>query len=523
MFKEGFHRLTRRQVMHGLACGAVLLFCGYLRFINLNWGSGAKPAGGHPDEQIVISVVSTLPTNHFDTDMRRTSMPLYLQLAPYNFSSYEYCAYLWYWAVTGLERVERVVRPKLLLRQPVVIYRELSAWFGLLVCVLAYLCARCFLPRKFALLAALFTGILPLLVQDSHYARAESFVTAGTMAVVWMTLTVTARPSLRLCFWATFLLGFLMASKISLAGLLYLPLYGAWISLEPAAWRDQRRVWQHGWVLLLGGLAGFLLGVPYILVDWKLWWISWKVTRDQYARPFPPHGPDPEGYCFAWIANYFWQTFGAALLILAVIGIIYLVRRRQYRLLVILASPLLLYYFIFSMQESFFERNVSHVVPLVAILAAAGCAAIWEFLASRFERLDLRTAAMGVILLLAVWIPLGLSWLLAVKVLGAKLYEAVPVYDALLRDVYRGVPVYNDDLFFMQSLGRIHERLLANPNGYILRLGDANDATSRHRLIIAQQMYRMKPLVSSPGFFAEYPTSTLQVYHSLSYSWYLVR
>ncbi len=511
------------NVAHLALCAAVLLLCGYLRFVNLDWGTWKKQAGGHPDEVIVVGVIDSLKANHFDTDLRRAAIPESLQGSRYNFSSYEYCAYVWYSAMAALQKLTGLSQPKFAALPPVVVDRLFSACLGLVVCVLVYFCASTFLHRTFALLAALFTGVLPVLVQDSHYARAESLITAGTLAAIYLILRFVRDPSYKLCFWCAFLLGFLSASKVSLAALLYLPACAIWIVFKPEHSRAGLAMLRHFAVTITGILAGFLLGVPYVLPHRQEWWAGWKSLREQYSHPFPPHGPDPEGYCFGYIATYFWKTFGAALIIVAVIGVIYLARRKSYRLVLFLGSPILVYYAIFSLQESFFERNLSHVVPLIAILAAAGCAEVWERMEESISSRDLRIVALSLMVLLCLWVPLGISWRLAVKVLGAKLYEANPFYDVFIRDSHKGLPVYTDNLFFIQSLDRLRDRSLENPNGFVIELEDAGDETSQHRLSIAQRLFNMKLLATSPGHFADLPVSTMQIYHSKNHSWYLVR
>jgi Dolichyl-phosphate-mannose-protein mannosyltransferase len=507
---------------HLALCTFVLLFCAYLRFSNLDWGTGHK-WGGHPDESIVLGVIRGLSSNHFDTDLARAPILPALQNSRYNFSSYEYCTYVWYSAMRAAQKLLNSLVPTFVRSEPVVIDRMFSACLGLLACLLTYECAKILLGPSFALLAMLFTGVLPLLVQDSHYARAEALVTAGTLAVFYLTLRLLAKPSYKLCFWCAFLLGFLIASKVSLGALVYLPLCATWMALRAQHRDNLLTMAEHAAVTITGGIAGFLLGVPYILVNLHGWWAGWRSLRDQYSHPFPPHGPDPEGYCFGFIANYFWRTFGAALIILAVIGIIYFVRRKQYVSAFFVSSPLVFCYAIFGMEESFFERNMSHVVPLLAILAAAGCAEIWDLLKRPVVPRDLRIAAMGLTIILALWIPLSISWFFAVTVLSGKLYEEAGYYDALTQDTHKGMPFYADNLFDRQSLKRIQEKTIANPNGFVLRLDDANDAISRRRLALAEHIFHMKLLAQLPGHFADLPTCTLQIYHSKSYAWYFVQ
>ena len=524
---RGRERLAGRHRWHVLpvACVCVtLLLCGYLRFVNLDWGFGAKVgAGGHPDEIIIAGVVQNLAANHFDTDLALAPIPQELKSARYNFSSYEYSSYLWYSALSPvLLHTPLFKRAGLFGLVPFFVSaRTFSACLGLLACLLSYWCARFIISRPFALLAALFTGVLPLLVQDSHYARTESFVTAGALGVIGMSFLIAAgNRSRSLLVWCPLVLGFLIASKVSLAALLYLPLYAVWRAHgSPPALAGK---WKRFAVVIAACALGFLMGVPYVVPHWRIWWQGWRFLKNQYSHPFPPHGPDPAGYCFAFIDNYFWQTFGAALLLLACIGIFRLLRKRDYSALVFLVSPVAVCYVIFGLQEAFLERNVSHVAPLVAILAAAGCAELWGHIASIKMRTDARFAAITLLVAACLWVPLSISWRIAVKHFGGQQYDASSFYDALTRAVY-GVPLFVDDLYFIQSLERIQARLNTNPGGYILRLRDANDLTSRHRLSVARHIFSMRLLATQPSEFSDLPTSTLQVYLSSNYSWYLVR
>ena len=524
-FTRSRARLSRPTARHVVYLVLMLLFCGYLRFVNLDWGFGGKQAaGGHPDEIIVANVIGSLKDNHFDTDLALAPLPETLRWSRYNFSSYEYLSYAWYSALFPALRHTPVLRRAGLVGPiPIIVCcRILSACCGLLVCLLAYWCARFIMPRPFALLATLFTGVLPLLVQDSHYARTEAFVTAGALGVICMSFVIAiARHSKGLLFGCPFLLGFLVASKASLGALFYLPFYAVWIDRRSKQLPLDK--WKRFALMIFSGALGFLVGVPYVLPHWRAWWQGWTYLKHQYSHPFPPHGPDPAGYCFGFINAYFLHTFGAALLILAAVGLLRLLRRRQYSVLVLLVSPVVICYVVFGLQESFFERNASHVVPVIAILAAAGCAESWRQIVRIRWRKDLQAAAISLIVIACIWVPLNVSWRIAVKHFGARIYDPSPFYDALSRAVYGGRPLFIDDLYFIQSLERIQQRLIEHPDGYILRLIDANDETSRNRLAIAQRMFSMRLLAKQPGEFADLPTSTLQVYISPNYSWYLVR
>ncbi len=504
----------------------VLLVLGisfYLRFSNLNWGVGGKVAAGwHPDEQIVVKVDDSLAANHFDTDMKRAPLPENLQWARYNFSSYFYASYLWYSVASPLERAWH---PK---HHPtagtvLVTYRVFSALLGVLACLLVYASARRMMPAPFAALAALFTGVLPLLVQDSHYARAEAFVTAGAVGALWLALSMRRASSAARCFWTGLLIGFLTAAKVSLAPLLLLPACSILACFWPLQRQSFRPVSKRLSVLLGGFLAGCVLGVPYGFIHWRDWWEGWTFLKTQYSHPFQPYGPYPEGYCFGFIDNYILHTFGAFLLIFAALGVVRLLRLKQYSMLFLLVPLPVFYYLTFGFQQSFFERNISHIVPWIAILAALGCLELWAGMLRASRVTELRIGALALAIVLCLWVPLAISWRLAVILLSGHEPDPVKKYEALLRNVYPGVPVAYDYWWADQVLEHIQQQLASTPEGYVLKVGDANDSLSRHQLFTAEHVFRLKLLAVVPGHFSDLPTCTLQMYHSQNFSWYLVR
>jgi hypothetical protein len=502
---------------------AVFLFCGYLRFLNLDWGLEAKSrAGWHPDEQIVVGVSSSLEANHFDTDMKLAPIPEGLQWARYNFSSYVYAAYLWNKIAAPIDHL-LFSRHGTHAVPDTVAYRQLSAWLGLLACVLTYACARKLLDPALALLAVGLVGVFPLLVQDSHYARAEAFVTAGSAALLLLTLTIRRNQTRALCFWTGVLCGILAACKISLTPLVFLPLLAVLVPLGRDSSVDAKRVLTLCGLVATGFAAGLLLGVPYGAIHWREYWRGWRHLKDQYSHPFYPFGPDPAGYCFGYMGRYFAATLGIPLWLAFAAGVFHLVRKRLFVLCAILVGPVFFYALMFGAQFAFFERNVSHIMPWIALIAALGCAELWEWLhllhISRESRSMILALAIGVIL----WVPFTLSWRLAAFVLSGQTYDAMAEYESALSKNYQGLPFVQYDGWTSKFLEQVGDYLKTHPSGFVLKVGDANDDISHHRLRAAQQIFNMKPLATVPGHFPDLPTSTLQMYHGRNYSWYLVR
>src|SRR5262249_50839689 len=137
------------------------------------------------------------------------------------------------------------------------------------------------------------------------------------------------------CLGAAFLVGALVACKVSMLALCWLPFVPI-----TARWRQLR------WPLLLVAAVpfvvalGFAAGAPGAVAHPEKFLNGVRVLAVQYASGHPPHGHNPPTQCVAdLLGRYFVAMLGVPVLIAAVCGAVALAARRQWAGLVLLAVP----------------------------------------------------------------------------------------------------------------------------------------------------------------------------------------
>ena len=103
--------------------------------------------------------------------------------------------------------------------------------------------------------------------------------------------------------------------------------------------------------------------------------------------------------------EYFVGTFGWATLLLGLVGTASLLLRRRFAIAAVLVGPVAITVFIFGRQKVFFERNLSHVVPLGILLAVIG----GSWLIGRIPREWMRGLAVVIVGTAALWRPVSVS------------------------------------------------------------------------------------------------------------------
>ncbi len=109
------------------------------------------------------------------------------------------------------------------------ILRYLSALLGIVAIGLTYIVGRQWFSSSVAMIATVIVGINPLLLQDSLYARPETFLTCLTLGMLWVLDSARLATMLRL-FLAALILGIAIGTKLSMLAflpLLFLPLASA--------------------------------------------------------------------------------------------------------------------------------------------------------------------------------------------------------------------------------------------------------------------------------------------------------
>lgn len=328
-----------------------------------------------PDEPLATYVVAhVLSSPGFDTNWAHTQLGNEAGPAQYNFSSY-------YLTLAGLERT----REALGLRPPgesfdarTVFFRECSAVLSLLTLALAMGIAHRIGGWGLACAAGLWMAVDPLLVQDSHYARPEAFLVLLALGLVALALTRGGPVLLRSAL-AGVLFGFLVACKVTVILWFWL----VPMACFPGADDGQATRWPARVARLaagaLGSAAGFALGVPRAIADPGGYLAGVRALRNQYGVAFNFYSHPAGGPVADYMARYLGATAGWGVACLFLVGLAATVARKRWRLFLALYAPVLALLAVMGAQETFFERNLSHAVPLYLIGAGVGLLALLDW------------------------------------------------------------------------------------------------------------------------------------------------
>lgn len=364
------------------------------------------------DELIPRAVVQhmrdsgTLDTRWDRADWRGDYAGHFYSLPQYNFSSYH----------TALLPMLHLAHAAGQAAVPdLVIYRAASLLFQLGGFVLVFAMARQMLGEWGGVTALVWLALMPQAVVDAHYARPESFVMLLVALAAWLAWQVHVTGRQRLLLPEAVVWGIACACKFS-----FLPM--AALALLAQLWR-----WRRAQAALLwscGFAGGIALSAPYILLDWPGFVRGVQLLLTQYAPATSDAGWLPSAH---QLLPYLAVFFGPVLLLLP---LSLLARLRAVRCFAALALAVsAAYLLLFARQGVFFERNLSHLLPLWAVLFAIACHALlsWPPFAGR-------PAVPLLLALLLAW-PLWLSWRIS-------------------EDFFRGLPVVQEHVV-------AHERQLA--------------------------------------------------------------
>lgn len=359
----------------------------------------------HPDEVISLEVAQRIAsTGSLDTNWKLASLPVQFKYPQYNFSAYLLSsAALLKWVNPWVASV---------VLTPLGFLRLWSALLGVLAVALTWRLGRQLYGARTGLIAAFLAALCPLLYQDSLYARPEPFVTVLTLTCV-LVLGTERLPQARRIFLASLLLGVLIATKVSmlmLAPLLAIGLMpadpapgtGPWSTLRVAL-RDALAgaIRMYPWI---GGgvLLGFALGAPFALVNFDDYLSGLRYLSRQYGQTGTwPHGL-PDGNFLdrlGYALRYFGATMGYPLLVLCALGAGLAMRAGKWRAALVFGTALLSAIHL-SSYAAFFERNLSHLVPIFLICSAYAIDQSIDALPARFP---VRSAAAGLLVALVAF------------------------------------------------------------------------------------------------------------------------
>lgn len=465
----------------------------------------------HPDEPITFEVVGHMrQSGDWDTNWANVAkLDANYRYDQYNFSSYLYANFWFY-------RFVKVLPGTLAWRSEAGgfwVYRFLSVLLAALVLVPAWWIGRRLGGFAVGAGAVAFTSVSVLLVQDAHYARPEAFTTLLTLVAV-----VLCWPRARLSASAVLagagVIGLLIACKVSMLAL-------AWLPLVPvlACWRDggARR---YGLIAAtpLGLAAGFALGAPGAVAHPAAFLNGVKYLTNQYGGLHPPHSHMDGRPVADLLGGYFVGTLGWPLLIAGGIGLGVLAWRRRWAELALLGGPVVFFGAYFSTRSVFFERNLSHVLPLGLILAALGAVTLGRGIAARM-RLQAWVPVGALLLGLAIP-PARVTWSLLNEFSGAN-SRVRQEFLARVQAEHPGARLL-DTALLGWDISRLAELFRTDTTPVLLRATDYNDEWSETVPPQLMQRFEMRLIAEDPSHFANIPVCTLHTYHSTRARYYLV-
>lgn len=475
------------------------------------WLRGAYYEMGfrYPDEVIVSAVVGHMrQSGDWDTNwIKAEGVPAEMRQDQYNFSSYHYAVYFAYRAAKLVPALDGWRSRE----DGFDLYRFVSVAFATLALVgilwLGWLAGG----QIAALLAGLAAMAAVLQVQDAHYVRPESFMTLLMVVVVALVWRSPRRSTGRLLL-AGGLMGLLLACKVSLVLVCWVPLLAAWC--HGATWRERATLGTA-----VGGAmaAGFALGAPGAVLQPTKFLHGVDYLARQYARGHPPHGHIWGARVGDLEVQYIVATVGWVALALALLGAVVLWRRREKEALVLLALPPLLLLGYFGIQRVFFERNLSPVVPLLLVLAGVGGAAVLKPLAPRWRWL----AGLGAGALLVV-VPLRITWPLVTREITSLGPDQRAAFDDRLRARFAESKWMEESLVGPGVVTKLQQHFKASTQPVLLRATDFHDEWSEHTRRSVEYDFVWERLAVQPSVFPDVPVCTLLTYHSARSTYYRI-
>jgi len=460
------------------------------------------------DEQITKDVVTGIWHGDWSNNWKHTVTVRGYGIDLYNFSSYLYADALVAGTASELSGGLEGGKPDLLFWS-----RLFSALAGAFAVFLFYLVARRWFGPRTALIAMLLIAAMPLLVQDAHYARPEAFVVALTVAAYWFVLRFDSSPGrLRYLAYSAFCFGLLIACKISLLPMALVPI------LFLLRFEDRRFLIRAIGICAGGALLGAFLGVPHAFFHPSDYWRGVQFLQHQYATANPPHALIDGANSVSLTALYFKDTMGYLFCLLVFAGAFVLARTRRFLLLAAIVGPVAFYAIYFSLQRTFFERNLSHVAPLMALLAAVALTALGETIPAKA-----RTAGLAALVALTAGPALWVSGkLVFVAMRGTTEQRARSYEDALMKTQQTPVGLVLSLLTEFQ-VDYVSQSTAAASGDLLMRLIDFHDSFTRKHLAEVRQREVVREVGYFPSVFEGFHESTLIAYHAPSIRYLLIR
>jgi hypothetical protein len=461
------------------------------------------------DEDMTRAVVNNVLAGDFRNNWKFADVPKDFHIDFYNFSSYFYVD-------------AAFVKLALLLTDgppahPVHWHRMCSGVAGTFAVFLFYLLARKWFDEITALVFLALAAVAPILVQDAHYARPEA-VEILLVGAVYLLSNQLRGPTFRYSILAVSCacVGFLGAMKFSLLPMLAVVLF--WVPED--LWKARGNVVRVGATAIGSTIAGMFAGVPHAFFHPAGYWHGVRVLQAQYAGD--PRDPAYE-YAFGVELSYFWWTLGPVLVLLAVLAAIAQFRTIPKAIWRSLCLPIGFYFAVFGLQRIFFERNLSHVVPLILMLSAAGLTFTVRWVRARAKPRWISSAMAVVLFICAVAPPALVSYRLVGVALRIQSEERAKKCEANLVKKF-GLPIEKTGwLLSEEELHSFIDIAQENSRGTLVRVVDVNHVFMKRHVAELCKRVPTQEVEFFPSLFQDIPASTLRDYHSVAFRYFLLR
>ena len=336
--------------------------------------------------------------------------------------------------------------------------RTMSALADVGSIFLVYVLGRRMFSYKVGLLAAAFTALAVIHIQNSHFYRPETFSVLFTLASFWAMLRMVERKRLQDSALLGLMVGLALAPKVNVLPLL-LPLAlaywyrvldsvdGRWSDITPAV---VQRVLGHAAVAAIVAVGVFFLSAPYAFLDWGAFTSDLsaqaKMASNAGLWPFTVQYIDTPPFLYQLQQSSVWGL-GLPLGVVAWLAVpftaVMVCLRRETR-----RNDLLLLAWVvpsFLLLESFEVRFLRYVFPLMPFLVLMGSRMLmWlvQWAREAIPRMNLSWLVVG---LAAAVLGATAFYALAFERVYAKDHPAVTASQWINDNVPAGTSIVSDN------------------------------------------------------------------------------
>ncbi len=240
--------------------------------------------------------------------------------------------------------------------------RFVTALLGTATVWLTYRLGKDLHSRTLGLLAAACLAVYPMHVRESHFVLTDAPATALVALALLLTLRAARRRTMAAYFAAAFAAGLAAAAKYN-GGVVAIVVPLTWL-LHDRASADRGR---KAALIALGVVAGFLVAVPYALIDLPAFLNGLGAQMARFSGGELSSGDDAPWRAYLTHLSLAWQPW----LPLAVLGAALVAwRRHRWQLWLVPIAFTLAYFYVLATHRVVYGRYALPLLPAISLLAA---------------------------------------------------------------------------------------------------------------------------------------------------------